>query len=365
MMRPPLAAEPFPYAALEAMSRLDVEANARLRRAARAHVHLDALARELSVIVADRVDVLVRRTRRASEADRPAAGSVGVLLELGSGDTAALEVEGTLAALVTAKALSRPSPRYGDPARAASPALAGAFAAVLVACLRRAHARAAPPRVIDAGPAPAITSEQLRRAPASTTAELTVLAGPDAFAARVTIGGAALPASTPAFDGAALAGLGDLPLSLSLVAATCLSTTQDLGRLAPGDAFVAPGLSLSELALVAPRGERGLRADLAEGGRLVIRGQSDHPWEEPNVADDASSMTTAEVLEDAPVVVRVELGAVELRAREWAALSPGDVVTLGKKLGEPAVLRVGGVEVARGELVQVDGEYAVRILETR
>lgn len=71
---------------------------------------------------------------------------------------------------------------------------------------------------------------------------------------------------------------------------------------------------------------------------------------------------TLEVLEDAPVVVRVELGVVEMKARDWAHLSPGDVVTLGRKLGDPAVLRIGGVEVARGELVQVDGEVGVRIL---
>jgi flagellar motor switch protein FliN/FliY len=77
---------------------------------------------------------------------------------------------------------------------------------------------------------------------------------------------------------------------------------------------------------------------------------------------DASSNTTAEVLEDAPVVVRVELGAVEMKAKEWATLAPGDVVALGRKVGDPAILRIGGVEVARGELVQVDGEYGVRIL---
>ena len=70
---------------------------------------------------------------------------------------------------------------------------------------------------------------------------------------------------------------------------------------------------------------------------------------------------TLEALEDAPVVVRVELGVVELPAREWAALADGDVLTLGRKLGDLVVLRVGGVEVARGELVQVEGEYGIRI----
>ena len=77
---------------------------------------------------------------------------------------------------------------------------------------------------------------------------------------------------------------------------------------------------------------------------------------------NANADTTARVLDDAPVVVRVELGTVEMKAREWAELAPGDVIALGRKLGEPAILRVAGVEVARGELVQIDGEYGVRIL---
>jgi flagellar motor switch/type III secretory pathway protein FliN len=51
-----------------------------------------------------------------------------------------------------------------------------------------------------------------------------------------------------------------------------------------------------------------------------------------------------------------------MTAREWTELAIGDIVALGRKLGDPAVLRVGGVELARGELVQVDGEYAVRIV---
>lgn len=77
---------------------------------------------------------------------------------------------------------------------------------------------------------------------------------------------------------------------------------------------------------------------------------------------EATTTTTLEVLEDAPVVVRVELGSVEMKAREWAELAPGDVIALGRRVGDAAILRVGGVELARGELVQVDGEYGVRIV---
>jgi flagellar motor switch/type III secretory pathway protein FliN len=52
-----------------------------------------------------------------------------------------------------------------------------------------------------------------------------------------------------------------------------------------------------------------------------------------------------------------------MTARQWAELDRGDVVTLGRRAGEPMILRVGGAVVARGELVVVDGELGVRIVE--
>jgi flagellar motor switch protein FliN/FliY len=167
--------------------------------------------------------------------------------------------------------------------------------------------------------------------------------------------------------------MGDATIAMPLLVTTALSSRMELTLLACGDAFVpaelgvevaADGAVRGPVALVAPRSERGLSADLAAEGRLVIRGLLEsHPWtrESPTMTE-TSPTTTIEALEDAPVVVRVELGTVEMKAREWAELGPGDVVSLGRRLGDPAVLRVGGVELARGELVQVDGEYAVRIL---
>ena len=47
----------------------------------------------------------------------------------------------------------------------------------------------------------------------------------------------------------------------------------------------------------------------------------------------------------------------------WAVLARGDVVTLGRRVGEPVLLRVGGIPVARGDLVEIDGEVGVRIVE--
>ncbi len=65
---------------------------------------------------------------------------------------------------------------------------------------------------------------------------------------------------------------------------------------------------------------------------------------------------------EVPVVLRVELGEAVMSARDWASLSPGDVIGLGRRVGDHVLLRVGGVPVARGELVDIDGEVGVRII---
>jgi flagellar motor switch/type III secretory pathway protein FliN len=50
-------------------------------------------------------------------------------------------------------------------------------------------------------------------------------------------------------------------------------------------------------------------------------------------------------------------------AREWAAMGEGDVIALGHPVGHSVLLRVGSQIVARGELVDVDGEVGVRVVE--
>lgn len=76
--------------------------------------------------------------------------------------------------------------------------------------------------------------------------------------------------------------------------------------------------------------------------------------------EQSDTLTTAAVL-DAPLVVRIEVASVALSAREWADLKPGDILETRKPIGEHVVLRIAGREVARGELVSVDGELGVRI----
>jgi flagellar motor switch/type III secretory pathway protein FliN len=375
--QPAARVTPFPFASLERLTRAQIATGARLRRVASAYVNVEALASSLGELVGEHVRITVRAHRKL-EAPRGADDALGVVIAMPAEQVIArrilIEVDGALGAVLVARALRQKAPRVVDASRAPSPALAGAFAAVVVAALRRAHAEIVP-RVIAAGPGADLARDLLLSERDVTTATLTVRIGDEAFEARVSVPDALVVPPSAAASGLthdALVTLGDMPLALPLVLTTTLASPADLASLAPGDAFMPHALALAihdgaiagAVALVAPSAERGLGADLAEGGRLVVRGLLEsHPWIQERAMPSEPTVTSIpEVLEDAAVVVRVELGTVTMKAREWAELAPGDVVALGRRVGDPAILRVGGVELARGELVQVDGEYGVRIV---
>ena len=344
---------------------------------------IDALAAALGELCSAPVTMGVRRVRRTDpRAEQGLDDAVGVLLAPADARSPAermlVEVEGLLAASLISRALRARAPRITDPSRAVSPAVAGALAAVLASAARKSGPTSAL-RVVAAGPAAALARDLVQSTAHATSAWLTVSVAEEVYHARVTVPDAAAlapPRRSTDDTREALLRMGEAVLAIPLVATTCLALRHDVGALASGDAFLpgafglrpaANGDLVGDVALVPAGGERGLAAQLAENGQLVVRGHVEsHPLShepEPSAQPMSSDSTdTIQVLEDVPVVVRVELGAVEMTAREWTELGAGDIVSLRRKVGDPAILRIGGAEVARGELVVVDGEYGVRIV---
>lgn len=375
--------KPLSFASLPAISREELLLTRRLRDAAATFVRVEAVADALGELAGEPVAISLRGACLLGGGPIPAHG-VGILLApaegIGLASAALLDVEPALASGLVGRALRQRAPRVVDASRPVSPEIAGALAALVHAALRRVHA-GAPLRVVAAGPAGTLGRDLAASHDRIVSASLTVVLGGDAFDVRVSAPSAALPPARDdrALSREALAAMGAAPIALPLVAMTCLVDREVLGALRAGDALVLPGFPLraplrgehlvGPASLVAAASERGLAATLGEGGGLVLRSDAleEHPWDALASSSTCESMSQEpnlplDAIEDAPVVVRVELGVLELKAREWAALAPGDVVTLGRKLGDPVVLRASGVELARGELVQVDGEYGVRIL---
>lgn len=73
--------------------------------------------------------------------------------------------------------------------------------------------------------------------------------------------------------------------------------------------------------------------------------------------------TSEALLRELPVQLTCEIGRVTLSAREVLELRPGAVVPVGRPLAGPVDLTAGGRIIARGELVDVEGEIGVRVTE--
>ncbi|MEY2931077.1 MAG: hypothetical protein RL033_1826 [Pseudomonadota bacterium] len=138
----------------------------------------------------------------------------------------------------------------------------------------------------------------------------------------------------------------------------------------PGaDAWVADAEGLSRLwregeppagILVPPGSQRGIPVRV-QAGRTVLGAEMVAVPEEVEASMSQEESELERVVGETPVVVRLELGAIEMSAAEWAALRPGDVVASGRRVEEAVSLRSAGREIARGELVEIEGEIGVRI----
>ena len=69
------------------------------------------------------------------------------------------------------------------------------------------------------------------------------------------------------------------------------------------------------------------------------------------------------LLYDIELDATLQFGSREMPLREVLELSPGDVVELNRHVSEPVDLVVGDRIIARGEVVVVSGNFALRITE--
>ncbi len=276
--------------------------------------------------------------------------------------------EAQLAARIAAIASGRPCPLV-DPLRPAPDPVQGAFAAVLLAACRRAFPLD-PPVLVAAGPQ---ALDLWRPSPRTVACEGILQLDDEALAFTALVDPLGRPTAARPFGRATLRSLGDIPLALRIDAGAAAFERTVLASLRPGDAFL-PGPSLSvrqgsgglegDVTLCPPGATSGLPAKLIGDRRIVLgEGTMTVDAEQPAVAGADGADPAAQVLGEAPVLVRIEVGQVSMTAREWAAMGTGAVVSTGLRLAERVTLRIAGREVGRGELVDIDGELGVRIVE--
>ncbi len=85
-------------------------------------------------------------------------------------------------------------------------------------------------------------------------------------------------------------------------------------------------------------------------------------YEGKHVDESQKGSEGADLLNDIPLQLAVELARVPFSAEQVIALRVGQVIDLNRVPGEPVDLSVNGKIVARGEMVEVEGHLGVRIL---
>ncbi len=120
-------------------------------------------------------------------------------------------------------------------------------------------------------------------------------------------------------------------------------------------------------------GDAGAAAAVAGGGVSVASGAGSQSVQVAQfgtfgapagpAAGAPASVGNLDLLMDVPLEITVELGRANRRMRDVLALGPGSILELSKLAGESVDLLVNGKPIAKGEVVVIDENFAVRIVE--
>ena len=168
-------------------------------------------------------------------------------------------------------------------------------------------------------------------------------------------------------------GLEALPAAVHVMVGRTTVPLDQLKRAKRGDALIIDevwarpdeeGVFAQPLRLRLPQGRARWLADLSADGTLCvenpIRSEENQLMDQ---ADDQLPTTPDELLGEIPVELTVELGRIALNAREVTELRPGQPLRFDRRPGDPVEIRVGPKLVARGELVEIEGELGVLLRE--
>lgn len=103
-----------------------------------------------------------------------------------------------------------------------------------------------------------------------------------------------------------------------------------------------------------------IAGDTRQEHRLILK--APHPHGDPSMSD-STPRDWSTLVGDAPIPLTLELGHVELPLQDLVNLAPGDALPLHRPLHAPVSLKAGNQEVARGELVNLEGSLGLRITE--
>lgn len=93
------------------------------------------------------------------------------------------------------------------------------------------------------------------------------------------------------------------------------------------------------------------------------RESSDHAEAVSDTLDLATGPAMTELVSHVEVTCEAILGSGLVTLGRLSSLKTGDTIALDRTPADPADIRVNGKTIARGEIVTVDGKFAIRLTE--
>jgi type III secretion system YscQ/HrcQ family protein len=164
-----------------------------------------------------------------------------------------------------------------------------------------------------------------------------------------------------------------LPIALCAHAARVTLHRRELAALAVGDVIIPDRCALARdargyagpIELHAIGNARVLLHAQAHAAALTIdavTGNGEDVMSEGKRIQTAA-LDAARLGDDVPLELCLEVARFNLPLGELSALAPGEILSTGRAIGEHVALSIAGRVVARGELVDIDGEIGMRVLE--
>ena len=176
---------------------------------------------------------------------------------------------------------------------------------------------------------------------------------PDPATLATAIAGAADTLGVAIGEIQPIAGLGDLPTdlnptdTLALTGAGLFEGDNPIAAVGVSGSLVPVPVHAPESDAVAPGAGAGTGSSTGTGA----------------VSTSDPAVRNLHLLSDVVLGVSAELGRTTMTMGELLDLQPGGVIELDREAGAPVDIAVNQTLIARGEVVMVDGRYAVRITE--
>jgi flagellar motor switch protein FliN/FliY len=107
---------------------------------------------------------------------------------------------------------------------------------------------------------------------------------------------------------------------------------------------------------------KNLRSD-EDYGAPTVRGIQFNPIEADESEHAHVNPSSLDLLKDVPLSVCAELGRTKMLVKDILRLGVGSVIELEKETGEALDLLVNNKLIARGEVVEIDGNFGIKVTE--